>query len=159
MQIQSLNQVWEIPWNRKWQSALVFLPGKYHGQRSLMGYSPLGQKESDTAQHLNKNILEVFHYAVCSVMSDSLRSHGPVTRQAPLSLGYSRQEYWSGLPFPPPGDLTDPGIEPMFPASPALEGRFFTTGPSRKPFQRNRSQYFLNSFELFNQIFHFHYYF
>ena len=36
-----------------------------------------------------------------------------VARQAPLSMGFSRQEYWSGLPCPPPGDLPDPGIEPM----------------------------------------------
>ena len=39
-----------------------------------------------------------------------------VAHQAPLSIGFSRQEHWSGLPFPSPGDLTDPGIEPMFPA-------------------------------------------
>ena len=42
-----------------------------------------------------------------------------VVRQAPLSMGSSRKEYWSGLPFPPPGDLPDPGIEPMSPVSPA----------------------------------------
>ena len=41
--------------------------------------------------------------------------------------GFSRQEYWSGLPCPPPEDLNDPGIEPPPPASPALAGRFFTT--------------------------------
>ena len=44
--------------------------------------------------------------------------------------GFSRQEYWSGLPFPSPGDLPDPGIEPV---SPALAGRFFTTGSPGKP--------------------------
>ena len=43
--------------------------------------------------------------------------------QAPRSMGFSRQEYWSGLPFPSPGDLPNPGIEPM---SLALAGRFFT---------------------------------
>ena len=48
-------------------------------------------------------------------------------RQAPLSMGFSRQEYWSGLPCPPPGDLPNPGIEPESPVSPALAGRFFTT--------------------------------
>ena len=48
-------------------------------------------------------------------------------RQAPLFMGCPRQEYWSGLPFPPPGDLPDPGIEPVSPASPALTGGFFTT--------------------------------
>ena len=47
-----------------------------------------------------------------------------VARQAPLSMGFSRQEYWSGLPFPSPGDLPDPGIEPVYPA---LVGGFFTT--------------------------------
>ena len=46
-----------------------------------------------------------------------------VARQAPLSLGFSRQEYWSGLPFPSPGDLPDPGIKPE---SPALASGFFT---------------------------------
>ena len=47
-----------------------------------------------------------------------------VAHQAPLSMGFPRQAYWSGLPFPPPGDLPDPGIKPM---SPALAGGFFTT--------------------------------
>ena len=53
-----------------------------------------------------------------------------VARQAPLSMGFSRQEYWSGLPCPPPGDLPDPGIEPASLMSPALAGGFFTTSPS-----------------------------
>ena len=42
-------------------------------------------------------------------------------------MGFSRQKYWSGLPFPPPGDLPNPGIEPVSLASPALAGGFFTT--------------------------------
>ena len=50
-----------------------------------------------------------------------------VARQDPLPLEFSRQEYWSGLPFPPPGDLPNPGIKPVSPASPALAGRFFIT--------------------------------
>ena len=50
-----------------------------------------------------------------------------VACQAPLSMGFSRQEYWSGLPFPSPGDLPNPGIEPTSLASPALVGRFITT--------------------------------
>ena len=49
------------------------------------------------------------------------------TNQAPLSLEFLRQEFWSGLPFPPPGDLPNPEIEPVPLASPALTGRFFTT--------------------------------
>ena len=50
--------------------------------------------------------------------------------QAPLSMEFSRQEGWDGLPFPPPGDLPDPGIEP---ASPALADVLFITEPLRKP--------------------------
>ena len=50
-----------------------------------------------------------------------------VAHQAPLSMGFSRQEYWSGLPFPSPGDLPDPGTEPVSLTSPSLAGGFFTT--------------------------------
>ena len=50
-----------------------------------------------------------------------------VAHQAPLSLEFSRQEYYSGLPFPSPGDLPYPGIEPMSLVSPALAGGFFIT--------------------------------
>ena len=53
-----------------------------------------------------------------------------VGHQAPLSMGFPRQEYWSGLPCPSPGDLPDPGMEPV---SPVLAGRFFTAEPQRKP--------------------------
>ena len=53
--------------------------------------------------------------------------------QAPLSMGFSRQEYWNKLPFPSPGDLPDPGIEPVSPGSPALAGKFLTNVPPGKP--------------------------
>ena len=56
-----------------------------------------------------------------------------IARQTPLSLEFSRQEYWSGLPFPYPGDLPDPRIKPVSPESSALAGRFFTTEPHGKP--------------------------
>ena len=55
-----------------------------------------------------------------------------LAHQVPLSMGFSRQESWNALPFPPPGDLPDPGIEPKSPASPAQAGRFFTSGPLGK---------------------------
>ena len=58
---------------------------------------------------------------------------GTVACQAPLSVGFPRQEHWSGLPFPSLGDLSDPGMEPSSPASLALAGRFFTTEPLRIP--------------------------
>ena len=84
-----------------------------------------------------------------SVMCDSLRPHGlqsewvkslshvrlfatpwTVAYQAPPSMGFSRQEYWSGLPFPSPGDRPDPGIEP---GSPALQADALTSEPPGKP--------------------------
>ena len=52
---------------------------------------------------------------------------GTVAHQAPVSMEFSKQEYWSGLPLPIPGDLPNPEIEPMSSASPALAGGFFTT--------------------------------
>ena len=60
-----------------------------------------------------------------SVVSDSA-TPGAVAHQAPLAMEFSRQEYWSGLPFPPAGDLPDPGIKPISLVAP-LTGRFFIT--------------------------------
>ena len=56
-----------------------------------------------------------------------------VGHQAPLSMQFSRKEYWSGLLFPTPGDLPSAGIKPTFLASSALAGRFLTTAPPRMP--------------------------
>ena len=56
-----------------------------------------------------------------------------IAHQAPLSMEFSRQEYWSGLPFSLPGHHPDPGIELTSPTSPALAGGFFTTKPPGKP--------------------------
>ena len=61
----------------------------------------------------------------------TLVTPGTVAHQASLSMGFSRQEYWSGLPFPFPGDLPDPGLEPR---SPALEADALTSEPPGKPF-------------------------
>ena len=59
----------------------------------------------------------------CLILGD------PIDCQAPLSMGFPRLEYWSGLPFLSPGDLSNPGIKPV---SPALAGGFFTTEPPGK---------------------------
>ena len=64
---------------------------------------------------------------VTSVMSDSFAILWTVVHQAPLSMGFSRQEHWNGLPCPPPGDLPNSGIEPTSYMSPALSDGFFTT--------------------------------
>ena len=63
-------------------------------------------------------------------MSHSFATPWTVAHQAHLSMGFPRQEYWSGLPFSSPGDLPDPGTEP---SSPALAGEFFTPEPLEKP--------------------------
>ena len=84
---------------------------------------------------MSKSVLPVFplgvfwfivlHLGLYALWSDEVKSLSrfqlfatprTVARQAPLSMGFSRQEYWSGLPFPSPGDLPDPGIEPRSPA-------------------------------------------
>ena len=67
------------------------------------------------------------------------QAHG-LAQQAPLSMGFFRQEPWSGLPCPPPGGLPDPRIEP---AAPALQVGVFTADPPRKP--RNAGAYLLKS--------------
>ena len=56
-----------------------------------------------------------------------------VACQVPPTMGFFGQEYWSGFPFPPPGTLPDPGIEPLSPGSHALAGGFFTSEPPGKP--------------------------
>ena len=70
------------------------------------------------------------------VQSSLVSSDAPactVACQVPLFMGFSRREYRSGMPITSPGDLPDPGIEPLCLVSPALAGRFFTTAPPGKP--------------------------
>ena len=77
-----------------------------------------GRKESDTTEQLNWNeYVRLFE------------TPWTVAHQRSLSMGFPRQKYWSGLPFPSPGDLSNPGIKPVSPLSPALAGRFFITEP------------------------------
>ena len=66
-------------------------------------------------------------------MSDLFATPWTVAHQAPLSMEFSRQKYWCGLPFPPPGDLSYLGIKPAFPVSPAFARKFFTTELPGKP--------------------------
>ena len=76
---------------------------------------------------------QFFHSCVPSCFSH-VRFCDPMDCSPPdSSVGVSRQEYWSGLPCPPPGDLPNPGTEPVFSASHALPGRCFTTQPPGKP--------------------------
>ena len=66
-------------------------------------------------------------------MSDSFVTSWTVACQAPLSMGFPGQEYWSGLPFPSPGVFLFLGMEPLSPESPALAGGFFTPEPLGSP--------------------------
>ena len=67
-----------------------------------------------------------------------------VTRQTPLSMGFSRQEYQSGLPCPPPGDLSDSGIEPMSPVASALQVDSLPLSHNRKPIYPHTNKQFLD---------------
>ena len=77
------------------------------------------------------NILYVVVVFSYSVVSDSLATPLSVAHQAPLSMEFSRQEYWSGLPFPSPGDLPNLGIKLTYPS---LAGEFFTPEPPGKTY-------------------------
>ena len=132
-------------WRRKWQPSPVFLPGKFHGQRSLVGSSLWGHKRvrhdwvtSNSSVCKAGSMVSVQTYDVCwldltpasfdltlkialrtwcvcasSVAHSCLPLWDPwtVANQAPLSLGFPREGYWSGLPFPALGNPPDPGIE------------------------------------------------
>ena len=86
-------------------------------------------------------------------MSDSVTPQ-IATHLAPLSMGFSRQEYWSVLPFPSPGDLPDPGIEPTSLASPALAGGFFTTVPHTHTHTNTQTQVSKSSQRCYTFIVH-----
>ena len=88
------------------------------------------------------------------VMSDSLQF---VVRQAPLSMEFSRQEYWSGLPSSPPGDLPGPGIQPTSPVAPASAGRFFTAEPPGMPsviHTHTHTHTYIPFYILFHMVYH-----
>ena len=116
------------------------------GNTSLWGYAYLGPKVCIKTVSFSYSL----HFRranngcwikVCmlshSAVSGSLRPQWTIDLQAPLSMGFPRKEPWSGLPFPPPGDLPHPGIELMSPESPTLAGRFLTTEPAGKSWKNN----------------------
>ena len=135
-------------WRRKWQPTPVFLPGESQGRGSLVGCHLWGRTEWDmtevTQQQLYNIVLSshcaakwVSHTCTSTAMCVLSRvklftTLWTVHLQAPLSMGFSRQEYRSGLPFPSSGDRPDPGTEPTSLTSPALAGGFFTNWVTRE---------------------------
>ena len=106
---------WEDPLEKGMATHSGILPGEFHGQRILVGYSPWGHKvldrtESNTFFHyffLHKHAYMLSHFSCVQLFVTLwIEAH-----QVPLAMGFSRKEYWSGLPFPSPGDLPDLGIE------------------------------------------------
>ena len=102
-----------------------------------MGYSPWALKESDMTECLHKPREVKAHVRACILnyfcsvrLCVTLQT---LACQAPLSMGFSRQEYWSELPCPPLRDFPDSGTEPVSLTSPVLAGGFFTTEPPGKP--------------------------
>ena len=102
------------------------------GGRVTHGPSLLWSEKLPRTQNFSAKIRKFV--CVCSVMSSQVTLCDPMscTPQSPLSMGFSRQEYWSRVPFPTPEDLPEPRIEPMSLASPALAGGFFTILPPGK---------------------------
>ena len=107
-------------WRRQWQPTPVFLSGESQGWGSLVSCRLQGRTESDTTevtqQQQQQSLTHVQLFA----------TPWTVARQAPLSIGFPRQEYCNGLPFPSLGDLPDPEVKPL---SPVLAGQFFTIEP------------------------------
>ena len=109
-QVRSIAGLGGSPRSRKWQPNPVFLPGKFHAQMSLAGYSPWGQK-SDTTDNActAMNCLRLFTEWVLVTQCPTL-CH---PMDSSLSMGFSRQEYWNGLPCPSPGNFLNPGMEEL----------------------------------------------
>ena len=100
-----------------------------HGPDDFCPFSPTTRHSIPTYMEFRSGVcVRVCGGGACSAVSESA-TPWTVAHQAPLSMEFSRQEHWSKLPFPPSGDLPDPGIKPTSPVSSALADRFFTTEP------------------------------
>ena len=107
----------------------MFIPDNYTVR--LLLSTPYNSFEASLRYHIISSInISVLCYAWCSVVSQSLRLHGPWPTRLLWPWGFSRQEYWSGLPCLPPGDLLNPAIELR---SPTLQADSFLSEPPGKP--------------------------
>ena len=123
-----------------WMASLTQYTWVWASSGSWWWTGKLGVLQSLGSQRVGHNLAtELIKLAFRSMPAQSLNpvwlflTPWIVACHTPLPIEFSRLEYWNGLPFPPPGDLPDPEIEPMSPMSPAFTGSFCTTEPSRGP--------------------------
>ena len=115
--------------NKGWTTVIILLQ-MTHSRKSI------GILLINTLAYCEAQLQTCIHTVLsCSAMPDSLPSYGLyVAHQAPLSVGFSRQAYWNGLPLHSPGELPDPGIKPMYLRLPALAGGSSPREPPEKSF-------------------------
>ena len=106
------------------------------GAYSIMSLTLKVLLPSTPSWDLTENVVLVVQ---SRIMSDSQNSIWTIACQATLPMGFSRQECWSGLPFPSPGDFSYPGTEPASPVSPSLASGFFTTSTTWEALNTNES--------------------
>ena len=121
MIIIQINLIWHL----KYFLSLLYFQLKRKGEniRLVSDFSQPHSKPEDSK--MSTNVYSCMQAQSCP----TLWTAQTVANQTPLSMEFSRQEYQSGLPFPPPGYFPNPGIKPASPAPPALVGRFLTAGP------------------------------
>ena len=142
--------VGKIPCRGEWQSTPVFLPAEFQGQRSLGGLQSIGSHKvghdwSNLAEHIHNKGNGTCYAAISLWGAHPGGRYAPVlshfqlfmtlwtvARQPPLSMGFSRQEYWSRSPCPPPGDLPNSEIKPR---SSALQADSLLSELSGKPME------------------------
>ena len=126
-------------------TVMVFIGGNILFQSLFLGTLPGIVIKGILGMYASIEVPWILHQAppasCCLVMSNSFVTPWTAASQAPLSMRFSKQDYWSGLPFSSPGDLLDPRLEPT---APALAGKFFTTEPPGNPRLRatGEEQYF-----------------
>ena len=110
----------------------IHMPGWWHTLDSTGSETPVFRALLHLALCVSSSGCSFVFLFSRSVVSNSFVTPRTVVHQLPKFMKFPRQEYWSELSFPPPGDLHNPEIEPTSLASPALAGRFFTTAPPGK---------------------------
>ena len=126
--------LWAGAWGQVWdryRKLFTFLRPFVSAVGALLLWDLRGFSDYKMLRFLDLQYLSHFYYVCCSLSCFSqvwlFATLWTVAHQAPLSMEFSRQEHWSGLPCPPPGDLPGPGMEPGSLLSSALAGRLFTT--------------------------------